>query len=269
MARRSSSLIDDLILAPWWISAALAPIAYFVFAAVIPGAVGHTGASGIAPAMMATLASSVAPYAFWGLLLISAVSAIRGWVLGKQFDRQKSVESLRNLPWKQFEDLVGEYFRRSGYDVSETLGGGADDGVDLKLGAYGTTTLVQCKRWKNKKVGVPIVRELLGAITAHRADNGIVVTTTEFTEDARDFARKHGVQLIAGSELLDAIRPLQPAGQLAEPPALEFTLDDPPPCPRCGGEMVRRTARKGSNAGNQFWGCRSFPRCRGTAKIDS
>ncbi len=33
-------------------------------------------------------------------------------------------------------------------------------------------------------------------------------------------------------------------------------------CPACGAEMVKRTARRGSNAGNQFWGCSSFPRCR-------
>ncbi|AAZ26590.1 nuclease-related domain-containing protein [Colwellia psychrerythraea] len=33
-------------------------------------------------------------------------------------------------------------------------------------------------------------------------------------------------------------------------------------CSRCGSEMVLRKASKGKNAGNEFWGCRSFPRCR-------
>lgn len=37
-----------------------------------------------------------------------------------------------------------------------------------------------------------------------------------------------------------------------------------PECPDCGGAMVLRTARKGRNAGNQFWGCRSYPQCKGT-----
>ena len=27
--------------------------------------------------------------------------------------------------------------------------------------------------------------------------------------------------------------------------------------------MARRTARRGANAGNEFWGCPEFPRCRG------
>ena len=33
-------------------------------------------------------------------------------------------------------------------------------------------------------------------------------------------------------------------------------------CPRCGSALVLRTAKKGDNAGNQFWGCSAFPRCR-------
>ncbi len=36
-----------------------------------------------------------------------------------------------------------------------------------------------------------------------------------------------------------------------------------PDCPKCGQSMVRRTARRGANAGNEFWGCSEFPRCRG------
>lgn len=34
-------------------------------------------------------------------------------------------------------------------------------------------------------------------------------------------------------------------------------------CPRCGSGMVFRTAKKGDNAGKQFWGCSTFPKCRG------
>jgi ATP-dependent DNA helicase RecQ len=40
-----------------------------------------------------------------------------------------------------------------------------------------------------------------------------------------------------------------------------------PKCPKCNKEMVQRTARKGPNAGGDFWGCSNFPRCRGTLDI--
>lgn len=33
-------------------------------------------------------------------------------------------------------------------------------------------------------------------------------------------------------------------------------------CPRCGNKLVLRTAKKGPNAGNQFYGCAAFPKCR-------
>jgi len=42
-----------------------------------------------------------------------------------------------------------------------------------------------------------------------------------------------------------------------------------PPCPKCGEPMTRRTAKSGSNAGQEFWGCSTFPKCRGVAKIDA
>jgi len=33
-------------------------------------------------------------------------------------------------------------------------------------------------------------------------------------------------------------------------------------CPRCGSDLVERTARKGSNAGSTFMGCKNYPRCK-------
>jgi restriction system protein len=37
-----------------------------------------------------------------------------------------------------------------------------------------------------------------------------------------------------------------------------------PVCPQCLGPMVRRVAMKGASAGEAFWGCAVFPKCRGT-----
>ncbi|TVS13985.1 MAG: hypothetical protein EA424_20720 [Planctomycetaceae bacterium] len=31
--------------------------------------------------------------------------------------------------------------------------------------------------------------------------------------------------------------------------------------------MVLRTAKSGSNAGQQFWGCTCYPECKGTVKL--
>lgn len=44
-------------------------------------------------------------------------------------------------------------------------------------------------------------------------------------------------------------------------PCLEAT-ETIPACPKCGMPMVKRTAKTGTNAGKQFYGCRNYPNCR-------
>ena len=39
-------------------------------------------------------------------------------------------------------------------------------------------------------------------------------------------------------------------------------------CPQCGNTLVIRTAKRGQNIGNQFYGCKSYPKCRYTRKLD-
>jgi four helix bundle suffix protein len=41
-----------------------------------------------------------------------------------------------------------------------------------------------------------------------------------------------------------------------------------PVCSVCGKPMTLRTARKGAQAGSQFWGCSGYPECKGTKKLD-
>lgn len=38
-------------------------------------------------------------------------------------------------------------------------------------------------------------------------------------------------------------------------------------CPKCGSEMVMRETKKGNNVGKQFWGCSTFPKCRGIKAV--
>jgi ssDNA-binding Zn-finger/Zn-ribbon topoisomerase 1 len=50
-------------------------------------------------------------------------------------------------------------------------------------------------------------------------------------------------------------------------PAMEKTIPAPDEkesmiCPRCGRALVARMAKKGANAGNEFYGCSGYPHCR-------
>jgi predicted RNA-binding Zn-ribbon protein involved in translation (DUF1610 family) len=39
-------------------------------------------------------------------------------------------------------------------------------------------------------------------------------------------------------------------------------------CPKCGGEMILRTAKSGANQGEQFWGCSNYPKCHGILQYE-
>ena len=43
--------------------------------------------------------------------------------------------------------------------------------------------------------------------------------------------------------------------------------DQIPPCPKCGKAMVLRTVKSGKNAGKQFWGCSTYPDCKGLVEL--
>ena len=47
----------------------------------------------------------------------------------------------------------------------------------------------------------------------------------------------------------------------------QLKTNEIPSCPKCGAPMVLRTATKGENKGNQFYGCSKFPKCRGIRQL--
>jgi restriction system protein len=246
--RRRSSIADDLVLLPWWVSIVLAGIVYFVLPGFLPTAIAKGGLTGVISL---------------GLLVIAAISAVRAWKTGRMLERQTSIESLRALPWKRFEDLLGEAYRRQGYRVEETLGGGADSGVDLVLCKESRTVLVQCKRHKSP-IGVTVVRELYGVLIDRGAAGAKLVATTNFTPDAVAFAAGKPIELIGSAALLELIRSVQESGNIAPRVTEKDQGQRAPACARCGSEMVMRKARQGANAGQSFWGCSKYPECRGT-----
>jgi restriction system protein len=144
-------------------------------------------------------------------------------------DSQTGIESLRAMRWSEFEMLTGEAFRRQGYAVVETGLGGADGGIDLTLHRNGQTTLVQCKQWQNRQVGVTVVREMYGLLMHHKAAAVKIVALGDYTTDARRFAQGKPIELIHGGELISTVRSLQAskartAGPLDSPLALGVSM---------------------------------------------
>ena len=62
--------------------------------------------------------------------------------------------------------------------------------------------------------------------------------------------------------LVNEVGASQTAGSSSIFPILNTSNEDKLICPRCGNPLVLRTAKKGDNAGNQFYGCSTYPKCR-------
>jgi restriction system protein len=265
---------------PWWGGVAIAITTYFAFhmlsVAPKPAPVQSGQMGGFVVQLMIASIAAVLQYIVPVLALIAAVVSFarrkKREGLIHEVAQSTGPDSLKGMTWREFEMLVGESFRLQGYTVAEQGGATADGGVDLVLRRGSETFLVQCKQWKAYKVSVEVVRELYGVMAARGAAGGFVVTSGTFTSDAQEFADGLNVKLIDGKKLFGLIQHAK--ASLTEGPrtAATATPKTVPPvpqepavaCPSCGSAMVRRTAKKGSHAGAQFWGCSTYPACKGT-----
>lgn len=285
--------MDLVAMLPWWAGVALAIVSYLVLSslaarpALVPAGAGPAG--GLVMSVVFKGLATVGQYIVPALCVAGAgLSALRRrqreqlLAAASQSTGASSVDGMR---WQEFEMLVAEAFRRRGYQVLESGGGGADGGVDLVLSRPAQNgaekTLVQCKHWRAYKVGVDVVRELYGVMAARGAAAGFVVTSGRFTAESHAFARGRNVLLIDGPALEELIRQARAGSEgrltrdlphASQPAADPASLDpDPsaiaPACPACGQAMVQRTAKRGAQAGSRFWGCACYPACRGTRSI--
>lgn len=168
------------------------------------------------------------------------------------------VERLEAIDWFQFEKLMARVFEKQGYEVRRLGGAHADDGIDLVIAKGDDRIAVQCKHWKAWKVNPKTVRELLGAMTAAGIPRGRLLTLRGYTQEARAKAVTYGIDLY---DERDIVRLLEETDARYDREMIELLDDTRKFCPRCESEMILRTAKKGSGAGQTFWGCSRFPAC--------
>jgi len=180
----------------------------------------------------------------------------------------RTIEHIRALSCWDFERLVGQAYREAGWRVEERGGAGPDGGVDLTLRREREYHLVQCKQWRSSSVGVKVVREMYGVMHHESAQGVKVVTCGRFSVEAKEFAVDKPIDLVDGATLLAMLNGSQPVVDLSIPAEPKRSAGDVT-CPRCGKRMVLRTAKRGSNAGDSYYGCSEYPRCRGIVPINT
>lgn len=123
----------------------------------------------------------------------------------RRLELLRHIGTMLMLTPTEFEQCVASVLIANGWQQVRVIGGPGDLSADI-LGTdpNGMTFTVQCKRYDTRQpVGSQVVQTTLGmASLQHRTDRAMIVTTSTFTKPALELARRHGVQLIDGSELV-------------------------------------------------------------------
>ena len=126
------------------------------------------------------------------------------------------LEILKGLPPEGFEKICQRLLREYGFQNVTVTGKSGDGGIDghgvLEVNPFVTfKVLFQCKRYTKGPVSSGHVRDFRGAMMG-RADKGIIMSTGNFTSEAKKEARRDGVpplELVDGEKLVEMFEDLR------------------------------------------------------------
>lgn len=94
--------------------------------------------------------------------------------------------STRKIRGQEFESIVAMCFKADGYNVELTPGSG-DFGADIIAEKDDEKTIIQCKRYNEKKADIHAVNATLGGMVHYNGTHGVIVTNgTGFTTAAKE-----------------------------------------------------------------------------------
>jgi restriction system protein len=121
------------------------------------------------------------------------------------------LDKLKEISPTFFERVVVELLVKMGYggsrsDAGRAIGKSGDGGIDgiIKEDKLGLDVIyIQAKRWDKTPVGRPDVMQFAGALHGQKANKGIFITTSRFTDEARSYVSQIGskIVLIDGEQL--------------------------------------------------------------------
>lgn len=122
------------------------------------------------------------------------------------------LERVKSCTPEFFERLVVELLVSMGYggsiqDAGNAIGRSGDEGIDgiIKEDVLGLDMIyVQAKRWEGV-VGRPEIQKFAGSLEGQRARKGVFITTSDFTEGAKEYVNRieKKIILINGTQLAE------------------------------------------------------------------
>lgn len=172
------------------------------------------------------LAGAVASYGFYledvvkylFIAVLILIPCVIGFIVLKRYIRKlvikeehilrKSINDFFLLTPFEFEKFVGWMFEKMDYKVEVTKAAG-DHGLDALLKKEGKAYAVQVKRYSiHHKVSEPEVRDFYGSFADMHLRGGYFITTSDFTDSARAWAKGKSIDLINGKELAHMVQDL-------------------------------------------------------------
>jgi restriction system protein len=102
-----------------------------------------------------------------------------------------------------FERLVVNLLISMGYggsiEAGKTIGRTGDGGIDgiINEDVLGFDVIhIQAKRWKDDTVGAPEIQKFAGALEGKHSKKGIFITTSTFSEQARNYIKTISSKII-------------------------------------------------------------------------
>jgi restriction system protein len=142
--------------------------------------------------------------------------------------RVETIGELLVLTPTEFEEAIAQSLRDRGYRQVERCGGAGDLGVDITArDPNGLSIAVQCKRYTpGRRVASREIQLFIGMLTTeHKADRGVYVTTSSFTDPARALGKRHGIKLVDGRELARILGPMSPPHASGSVPEEDLMID--------------------------------------------
>jgi restriction system protein len=130
----------------------------------------------------------------------------------RRFRKLQTLGNLLALTPTGFELAVADLYRALGYRRVEQVGKAGDLGADVVCrDPAGRSVVIQCKRYSpGHRVGSKDIQHFIGMVSVHhRADHGIFVTTSDYTDAATDLAKMHRLELVDGGGLARRVEQVQ------------------------------------------------------------
>ncbi len=113
------------------------------------------------------------------------------------------LDMLRTVEPTRFEKIVVDVLQAMGYGggrvgAARAIGRSGDGGIDgvIEEDRLGLDTVyVQAKRWESN-IGRPIVQGFAGALQGQRARKGVMITTSDYTNDAREYVASLSTRIV-------------------------------------------------------------------------